>query len=108
MVMSGFDEREAAFEKRFALEGDKEFRVRVRRDRLVALWAAEWLGVKDDERETYVSAFVEHNVARDDLAIAGDLNERFAAANKPMEKERIERKLAAALAEAQAMDAQGR
>ncbi len=104
--MSGFDEREAAFEKRFAMEGDKGFRIRVRRDRLVALWAAEWLGLKADEGETYAAAFVEHNVGRDDSAIAVDLTERFAAANKPMEKDRIERKLASALAEAQAKDAQ--
>lgn len=104
--MSEFDEREAAFEKRFAMEGDRSFRIRVRRDRLVALWAADWLGVKADEREAYASAFAERNVGRDDAAIAADLLQRFAAASKPMEKDRVERKLAASMAEAQAIDAQ--
>ena len=98
--MSTLDEREAAFEKRFAVAEDARFRAPVARDRRVGLWAAHWLGVGETDVEAFVSAFAQECVGKDDALIAVDLAARFASASRPMEPERIRRKIAAAQAEA--------
>ena len=98
--MGSFDEREAAFEKRFAVAEDARFRARVARDRRVGQWAAHWLGLGEADIEASVSAFAQDCVGKDDSVIAVDLAAGFAAASRPMEPARILRKLAAAQAEA--------
>lgn len=45
--MSGFDDRENAFENKFAHDAEMQFKAEVRRNKLVGLWAAELMG-KDD------------------------------------------------------------
>jgi hypothetical protein len=65
--MTTFDNREKAFEDKFAHDADLRFRVAARRDRLVGLWAAEQLGHSGEAAETYATSIV---VA--DLEEAGD------------------------------------
>ena len=45
--MSGFDDRENAFENKFAHDAEMQFKAEARRNRLVGVWAAELMG-KDD------------------------------------------------------------
>ena len=45
--MSGFDDRENAFENKFAHDAEMQFKAEARRNKLVGLWAAELMG-KDD------------------------------------------------------------
>ena len=45
--MSGFDDRENAFESKFAHDAEMQFKAEARRNKLVGLWAAELMG-KDD------------------------------------------------------------
>ena len=45
--MSGFDDRENAFENKFAHDAEIQFKAEARRNKLVGLWAAELMG-KDD------------------------------------------------------------
>jgi hypothetical protein len=52
--MTTFDDREHAFEAHFAFEEELEFKVKARRDRLVAVWAGELMGMKDGALEDYV------------------------------------------------------
>ena len=47
--MTSFDERERAFEKKFALDEELKFRAEARRNRLLAQWAAEKLGLAGAE-----------------------------------------------------------
>jgi len=101
--MGEFEDREAAHEKRFAMEEDKKFQARVRRDRLVGLWAAQWLEMEGSQRDADAEAFAKAQVGKDDEAIAADLSARFEQAGKPMDAARIRRKLAAAEAEAAAL-----
>ena len=56
--MTTFDEREAAFENRFAHDADLKFKVLVRRDKLLGLWAAEKLGLATDAAEAYAKSVV--------------------------------------------------
>jgi hypothetical protein len=43
--MTTFDEREKAFERKFAHDQDLRFRATARRNKLFGLWAAEKLGL---------------------------------------------------------------
>ena len=56
--MTTFDEREKAFERKFAHDEELRFKATVRRDKLFGLWAAGQLGIKGDEAETYAKSVV--------------------------------------------------
>lgn len=55
--MTTFNERERAFEAKFAHDADMQFRVEARRNRLLGLWAAALLGKADPE--AYVAEVVQ-------------------------------------------------
>ena len=51
--MSTFDDRESAFENKFAHDEEMKFRAVARRNKLLGLWAAELLGKTGDEADAY-------------------------------------------------------
>ncbi|MBM3568203.1 MAG: DUF1476 domain-containing protein [Alphaproteobacteria bacterium] len=57
--MSGFDEREKTHEKQFAVDEATKFKIEVRRNKLLGLWAAEHLGLKGADAEAYAKSVVE-------------------------------------------------
>lgn len=65
--MSTFDDRERAEEARYALDQETQFKINARRNKLLGLWAAELLGLKDADAEAYAKSVV---IA--DLEEAGD------------------------------------
>jgi hypothetical protein len=65
--MTTFDEREQAFEKKFALDQDLKVKAEARRNKLLAEWAAAKLGITGDALPDYVKA-----VLRADLAEKGE------------------------------------
>src|SRR5262245_39041358 len=65
--MTTFDEREKAFEKKFAMDQDLKFKAEARRAKLLAEWAAGKLGLEGDAAANYVKS-----VRRADLAQKGD------------------------------------
>jgi len=65
--MTTFDEREKAYEKKFALDQDLKFRAESRRNKMLAEWAAAKLGITGAALEDYVKA-----VRKADLAEKGD------------------------------------
>ena len=65
--MSTFDEREDAFEKKFAHDAEMMFKATARRNKLVGLWAAELLGKSGDEAAAYAT-----EVVKSDFEEAGD------------------------------------
>ena len=64
--MSTFDNREHAFEAKFAHDEEMKFKLEARRNKLVGLWAAKILGKTGDETEAYAK-----EVIRADLEEAG-------------------------------------
>ncbi|GGK35416.1 DUF1476 domain-containing protein [Salinarimonas ramus] len=56
--MTTFDDREAAFENKFAHDEALRFKAIARRDRLVGLWAAEILGKTGEDAEAYARSVV--------------------------------------------------
>ena len=65
--MSGMDDRLAAFEAKFAHDEQLSFKVTARRNKLVALWAAEMMGKPEDALQAYVI-----EVISSDFEEAGD------------------------------------
>jgi hypothetical protein len=65
--MTQFDDRERAFETKFAHDEDMKFRITARRNRLLGEWAARQMGLTDAESESYAK-----DVIRADFEEAGD------------------------------------
>lgn len=56
--MTTFDERERAFEAKWAHDEEMQFRIVVRRNELLGRWAASELGLADAELDSYVAELV--------------------------------------------------
>jgi hypothetical protein len=65
--MTTFDEREKAYEKKFALDQDLKFRSEARRNKMLAEWAGAKLGITGAALEDYIK-----EVRKADLAEKGD------------------------------------
>jgi len=65
--MTTFDDRQTAFESKFAHDADLQFKVNARRDKLTGLWAAALLGHEGAAADAYARTVV---IA--DLEEAGD------------------------------------
>ncbi|MDX2027036.1 MAG: DUF1476 domain-containing protein [Alphaproteobacteria bacterium] len=62
--MTQFDSREKSFEKKFEMDEEREFKVLTRAARLFGLWAAEQMGFKGLDAETYAGQAVDSVMAR--------------------------------------------
>ncbi|MBW7944922.1 MAG: DUF1476 domain-containing protein [Sphingomonadaceae bacterium] len=65
--MTNLNDREKAFENRFARDAELQFKVTARRNRLLGNWAAEKLGLTTAEAEAY-----SREVVAADFEEAGD------------------------------------
>lgn len=65
--MSTFDDRERAFETKYARDQDMQFRIVARRNKLLGQWAARLMGLSQAESDAYAS-----DVIRADFEEAGD------------------------------------
>jgi hypothetical protein len=57
--MTTFDDRERAFEAKFARDEEMQFRVTARRNRLIGQWAADKMGLTPEEADAYAKAVVQ-------------------------------------------------
>lgn len=76
--MTQFDDRERAFEAKFAHDQEMQFKIIARRNRLLGEWAAERMGLTPEERDAYAKAVVQadfEEVGDEDVIrkITGDL-----------------------------------
>ena len=65
--MTTFDDRERAFETKFAHDEEMKFRITARRNKLLGKWAARQMGLSEAEAESYAK-----DVVRSDFEEAGD------------------------------------
>jgi hypothetical protein len=65
--MSQFEDRQRAFEAKFARDEEMQFRIVARRNRLLGEWAARQMGLSEAETESYAK-----DVVRADFEEAGD------------------------------------
>lgn len=89
-----FQDREKAFEDKFKHDSELQFKVEVRRNKLLGLWVAELLGLKGEEADAYAREVVasdfeeagDHDVVRKVLA-------DFEARNVEMSEHRLRKKM---------------
>ncbi len=79
--MSGFDERQKGQEAKFAHDSELRFKAEARRNKLLGLWAAEQMGMSDEQAREYASEVIaaDFQEAGDEdvyRKVAGDLKER--------------------------------
>ncbi|MBE9635493.1 DUF1476 domain-containing protein [Salipiger mangrovisoli] len=82
--MTTFDDREQAFENKFAHDANLNFQAEVRCNRQLGLWAAGLLGKSGDEATAYAERIIKADLDKADHAgiiasITGDLNGRASA-----------------------------
>ena len=65
--MNTFNDRERAFETKYARDEEMQFRIIARRNRLLGEWAARRLGLSEEETASYAK-----DVVRADFEEAGD------------------------------------
>jgi hypothetical protein len=58
-MMTTFDNREKAFENKFAHDADLQFKITARRNKLVGQWAAEKMGLTSEETTAYATSVVQ-------------------------------------------------
>jgi len=57
--MTTFDDREKAFENKFAHDQEMAFRITARRNRLIGQWAANLMGLTPEETDSYAKGVVQ-------------------------------------------------
>ncbi|MHC0052860.1 DUF1476 domain-containing protein [Actibacterium sp. D379-3] len=79
--MTTFDERESAFENKFAHDEELSFKAHARANKLLGLWAASLMGKSAEEAEAYArdvihADFIE--AGREDVfrKVSGDLGDK--------------------------------
>jgi hypothetical protein len=65
--MTQFNDRERAFEAKYARDEEMQFRIVARRNRLLGAWAARQMGLTDAEADSYAK-----DVVRSDFEEAGE------------------------------------
>ena len=87
--MTTFDDREQAFENRYAHDAEIEFRVVARRNRLLGGWAADRMGLTAAEAQAYATAVVqaEFEEAGDEDVVRKVLGDLLAAGQQTSEIE---------------------
>ncbi len=65
--MTTFDDREQAFERKFALDQEQEFKAHARRNRALGEWAAGLMGLQAPHVAEYAKA-----VVKSDFELPGD------------------------------------
>jgi hypothetical protein len=83
--MTTFNDRENAFESKFAHDSEMQFKAEARRNKLLGLWAAELMGRTGDEAAAYAREVVKSDFEEagdEDVfrKVAGDLGTRADAA----------------------------
>ncbi|HSR72032.1 MAG TPA: DUF1476 domain-containing protein [Kiloniellales bacterium] len=92
--MTTFNEREKAFEDKYKHDQELQFKVEVRRNKLLGLWAAELLDLKGADAEAYAKEVIAADFAEPgdaDLVgkVMGDLSEK----QVEMSEHRLRKKL---------------
>ncbi|MGO8920684.1 MAG: DUF1476 domain-containing protein [Stellaceae bacterium] len=94
--MTGFDEREKGFERKFEQDQELAFKVKARRNKLLGLWAAERLGLAGDAANRYAQEVLQSDLQHpgsDDIVakVCGDFTTRGVACDEARVRAELER-----------------
>jgi hypothetical protein len=95
--MTQFDDRERAFEAKFARDEEMQFRIAARRNRLLGEWAARQMGLSEAEAAGYAKDVIhsdfeeagEHDVIR---KVLGDLTSAGVECDEEQVREALKNK----------------
>jgi hypothetical protein len=98
--MSSFDDRENAFENKFAHDAQMQFKAEARRNKLLGLWAADLMGKTGEDADAYAKEVIKadfEEAGDEDVyrKVAGDLGDKA-------EEATIRSQMTALMAEAKA------
>ena len=65
--MSSFEDRKKSFEKKFAHDEEKQFKINARKNKYLGEWASQILGYDEEKKNQYIQ-----DVIKADFAEAGD------------------------------------
>lgn len=82
--MTSFDDREKAFENKYAHDQEMQFRAEARRNKLLGLWAAELMGKTGEDAAAYAREVVKadfEEAGHEDVVrkVSGDLGAKATA-----------------------------
>lgn len=82
--MSTFEDRENAFENKYAHDEEMKFRAEARRNKLLGLWAADLMGKSGEAADSYAKDVVKadfEEAGHEDVVrkVAGDLGDKATA-----------------------------
>ena len=108
--MTTFDEREQAFESKFAHDQEMAFRITARRNRLLGQWAAGLMRLTPEETDSYAKGVVQadfEEAGDEDVIrkVLGDLTAAGVDCDEARIREALDHK--AAEAKRQVMEGQG-
>ena len=82
--MNNFNDREKAFEKKFANDQEAEFKISARRNKLLGTWVADILKFNEEQKKNYIT-----EVIKSDFQEAGD-QDVFKKIKKDLEGKNIQ------------------
>lgn len=92
--MTTFNEREKAFEDKYKHDQELQFKVEVRRNKLLGLWLAELLDLKGDDAQAYAKEVVSADFeAPGDADLVRKVLDDLAAHNVEMSEYRLRKKM---------------
>lgn len=88
--MTIFEDRKKGYERKFQQDQELAFKAKVRRDRLLGLWAAERLGLSGAAAEAYAGEVVAADFERPgDEDVIGKIAKDFATKGVPLGADRV-------------------
>ncbi|MGE5514326.1 MAG: DUF1476 domain-containing protein [Bacteroidota bacterium] len=92
--MTTFDDREKAFEAKYRLDQETQFKVNIRRDKLLGLWAAEHLGLSGDAAKAYALSVVDAEFSEPDHDASHKVVRDFAAKGVAVDEHHVKKEFA--------------
>ena len=99
--MTTFDDRERAFERKFVLDQEQEFKATVRRNKALAAWAGGLMGLEGKHIADYEMAVVKSDIERqEDDDVLRKVFEDLTGAGVSVTEGEVRMKMAELLAQA--------
>jgi hypothetical protein len=92
-MSDAFQDRENTFEKQFAHDEDLRFKAVARRNKAVALWAAQMKGLSGADAENYAIEFVGAQVGKSDADVEAALRADLESGKVDLSDHRLRRKM---------------
>lgn len=93
-MSNAFEDRGKAFEAKYSLDQETDFKAHIRRCKLLGLWAAELMGLPAAKAEAYARSLIEENLAAGHHDLEQRLIRDLAAAQADISPEKLQHQMA--------------